>query len=35
MVRALEAEGVKGKVRTEAVDSLDGALWRARGGVRC
>jgi glucosamine kinase len=33
MIKALEGVGVE--VRGECVDSLEGALWRARGGVRC
>jgi N-acetylglucosamine kinase-like BadF-type ATPase len=35
MIRALAESEVQVKVRAEAVDSLEGALWRARGGVRC
>ena len=34
MVRALAEGGVRVQVRDGAVDSLEGALWRARGGVR-
>ncbi|RXH54953.1 BadF/BadG/BcrA/BcrD ATPase family protein [Granulicella sibirica] len=34
MVETLEEDGIEVKVQERAVDSLEGALWRARGGER-
>ena len=34
MAETLEEDGVEVKVQERAVDSLEGALWRARGGER-